>query len=135
MATKRVPPTPIAADATIADMIETLDKPVEYVRRVLEKLERCKRIHGDAQVRVGVRGRAEAPNYLIEYVREDAKTRERTTHQDAAYSGSTHRELAPHHIEAAANWSPEEMNITAVSALIGRLRNPRAPSSRVSNED
>ncbi|RAZ90457.1 hypothetical protein DPM33_13130 [Mesorhizobium hawassense] len=135
MATKRVPPTPIAADATIADMIETLDKPVEYVRRVLEKLERCKRAHGDAQVRVGVRGRAEAPNYLIEYVREDAKTRERTTHQDAAYSGSTHRELAPHHIEAAASWSPEEMNITAVSALIGRLRNPRAPSSQVSNED
>ena len=135
MATKRVPPTPIAADATIADMIEILDRPVEYVRRVLEKLERCKRAHGDAQVRVGVRGRAEAPNYLIEYVREDAKTRERTTHQDAAYSGSTHRELAPHHIEAAANWSPEEMNITAVSALIGRLRNPRAPSSQVSNED
>ncbi|RWB77078.1 MAG: hypothetical protein EOQ50_09150 [Mesorhizobium sp.] len=135
MATKRVPPTPIAVDATIADMIETLDKPVEYVRRVLEKLERCKRAHGDAQVRVGVRGRAEAPNYLIEYVREDARTRERTTHQDAAYSGSTHRELAPHHIEAAANWSPEEMNITAVSALIGRLRNPRAPSSQTYNED
>jgi hypothetical protein len=135
MATKRVPPTPISADATIADMIQTLDKPVEYVRRVLEKLERCKRAHGDAQVRVGVRGRAEAPNYLIEYVREDAKTRERTTHQDAAYSGSTHRELAPHHIEAAANWSPEEMNITAVSALIGRLRNPRAPSSQANNED
>ena len=41
MATKRVPPTPIAADATIADMVETLDKPIEYVRRVLEKLERC----------------------------------------------------------------------------------------------
>ena len=48
MATKRVPPTPIAADATIADMVPALDKPVEYVRRVLEKLERCKRAHGDA---------------------------------------------------------------------------------------
>ena len=45
---------------------------------------------------------------------------------DAAYSGSTHRELAPRHIEEAKNWSPEEMNITAVMALIGRLRNPRA---------
>ncbi|CCV06143.1 conserved hypothetical protein [Mesorhizobium metallidurans STM 2683] len=135
MATKRVPQTPIAADATIADMVEVLDKPVEYVRRVLEKLERCKRAHGDAQVRVGVRGRAEAPNYLIEYARENAKTRERETYQDAAYSGSTHRELAPHHIAEARNWSPEEMNITAVSALIGRLRNPRAPSSRFSDED
>ncbi|RVB64363.1 hypothetical protein EN906_23695, partial [Mesorhizobium sp. M7A.F.Ca.CA.004.06.1.1] len=128
-------PTPIAADATIADMVEGLDKPVEFVRRVLEKLERCKRAHGDAQVRVGVRGRAECPNYLIEYVREDAKTHERVTYQDAAYSGSTHRELAAHHIEAVKNWSPEEMNITAVSALIGRLRNPRAPSSRFADED
>ncbi|MBZ9852511.1 hypothetical protein LB566_01780 [Mesorhizobium sp. CA13] len=134
MATKRVSQTPIATDATIADMVETLDKPVEYVRRVLEKLERCKRAHGDAQVRVGVRGRAECPNYLIEYVRQDAKTREPVIHQDAAYSGSTHRELAPHHIAEARNWSPEEMNITAVSALIGRLRSPRTPS-RFADED
>lgn len=134
MATKRVPPTPIAADATIADMVEVLDKPVEYVRRVLEKLERCKRAFGDAQVRIAVRSRAECPNYLIEYVREDPKTRQLITRQDAAYSGSTHRELGPHHIEAAGMWSPEEMNITAVSALIGRLRNPRAPS-RPDNED
>jgi len=135
MATKRVPPKPIDADSTIASMVGTLDKPVEYVRRVLERLERCKRAHGDAQVRVGVRGRAEAPNYLIEYVREDAKTHQRTSYQDAAYSGSTHRELAPHHIQDARNWSPEEMNITAVSALIGRLRKPNAPSSRFSGED
>ncbi len=135
MATKRVPQKAIAPDSTIADVIDGLDKPIEYVRRVLEKLERCKRAHGDAQVRLGVRGRAECPNYLIEYIREDAKTHERTTHQDAAYSGSTHRELAPHHIEEARNWSPEEMNITAVSALIGRLRNPRAPSSRFADED
>jgi hypothetical protein len=135
MATKRVPPKMISADSTIADVVDGLDKPVEYVRRVLEKLERCKRAHGDAQVRLGVRGRAECPNYLIEYVREDTKTHERVTYQDAAYSGSTHRELAAHHIEAVKNWSPEEMNITAVSALIGRLRNPRAPSSRFADED
>ena len=135
MATKRVPQKAIATDSTIADVIDGLDKPIEYVRRVLEKLERCKRAHGDAQVRLGVRGRAECPNYLIEYVREDKKTQERVTYQDAAYSGSTHRELAPHHIAETRNWSPEEMNITAVSALIGRLRNPRAPSSRFADED
>ncbi|RUV31989.1 MAG: hypothetical protein E5V72_29165 [Mesorhizobium sp.] len=135
MATKRLPQKAIAADSTIADIVGELDKPVEYVRRVLEKLERCKRAHGDAQVRLGVRGRSECPNYLIEYVRENAKTHERVTHQDAAYSGSTHRELAPRHIEETRNWSPEEMNITAVSALIGRLRNSNAPSSRFSDED
>jgi len=117
--------TSIPEDSTIADAVPNLDKPVEYVRRVLEKLERCKRAHGDAQVRMGVRGRVECPNYLIEYVVENVKAGTSTVVVDAAYSGSTHRELAPKHIEETRNWSPEEMNITAVSALIGRLRNPR----------
>jgi hypothetical protein len=115
----------MAADSTIADVVQTLDNPVEYVRRILEKLERCRRAHGDAQVRIGVRGRVECPNYLIEYITHDPKADRTSAYPDAAYSGSTHRELAPRHIEETANWSPEEMNITAVSALIGRLRNPR----------
>lgn len=121
---RRSTATSIPEDSTIADVAGTLDHPVEYVRRVLEKLERCKRAHGDAQVRIGVRGRPECPNYLIEYISEDARTKQSTVTSDAAYSGSTHRELAPKHIEETRNWSPEEMNITAVMALIGRLRNP-----------
>jgi hypothetical protein len=131
---KRAVQDGIAADSTIADVVERLNKPVEYVRRVLEKLEHCRRVHGDAQVRLGVLSRSECPNYLIEYALEDKKTHQMTVHADAAYSGSTHRELAPRHIEDAKNWSPEEMNITAVAALIGRLRNPRAVS-RFSDED
>ena len=47
---KRAVATTIPEDSTIADVSATLDHPVEYVRRVLEKLERCKRAHGDAQV-------------------------------------------------------------------------------------
>ena len=115
----------MAADSTVADVVQMLADPIEYVRRILEKLERCRRIHGNAQVRIGVRGRVECPNYLIEYLRHSANSGNTSVHRDAAYSGSTHRELAPRHVEETANWSPEEMNITAVSALIGRLRNAR----------
>ena len=122
---RRAPQTTIPADSTIADVAGSLDKPVEYVRRVLEKLERCRRAHGDAQVRIGVRSRPECPNYLIEYPVQDTTTLQSSVRPDAAYSGSTHRELAPAHIEETRNWSPEEMNITGVAALIGRLRNPR----------
>ena len=125
---KRAVQTTISEASTIADVVTALDNPIEYVRRVLEKLERCRRAHGDAQVRLGVRGRPECPNYLIEYVLEDAKSHKKSIRPDAAYSGSTHRELAPKHVEEARNWSPEEMNITAVAALIGRLRNPRDAS-------
>ena len=123
---KRAAKTTLPDDSIVADVVTQLDHPIEYVRRVLEKLERCRRAHGDAQVRIGVRGRAECPNYLIEYILEDKKSHERTVFADAAYSGSTHRELAPKHIEDTKNWSSEEMNVTAVSALIGRLRKPSA---------
>lgn len=122
---KRALQTSIPENATISDVVEGLDKPIEYVRRILEKLERCRRAHGDAQVRLGVRGRTECPNYLIEYIVEDKKAGTQSVVVDAAYSGSTHRELAPRHIEETRNWSPEEMNITAVSGLIARLRKPR----------
>ncbi len=121
---KRAAKTTIPDDSIVADVVTQLDNPIEYVRRVLEKLERCRRAHGDAQVRIGVRSRAECPNYLIEYILEDKKSREKSVFADAAYSGSTHRELAPRHIEEAQNWSREEMNVTAVAALIGRLRKP-----------
>ena len=129
---KRAATTTIPDDSIVADVVTQLDNPIEYVRRVLEKLERCRRAHGDAQVRIGVRGRVECPNYLIEYALEDRKTQKRTVFADAAYSGSTHRELAPKHIEETRNWSREEMNVTAVSALIGRLRKP---SSRLPATD
>jgi len=122
---KRAQQISIPENATVADVVEGLDKPIEYVRRILEKLERCRRAHGDAQVRLGVRGRPECPNYLIEYIVENPKTGTSSVVADAAYSGSTHRELAPRHIEETRNWSPEEMNITAVSALISRLRKAR----------
>jgi hypothetical protein len=126
--------TAIAPDSTISDVVATLANPVEYVRRVLEKLEHCRRLHGDAQVRVGIKSRAECPNYLIESVKEDKKTKERVVTALAAYSGSTHRELAPRHIDDAASWSPEEMSVSGVSALIGRLRNPRAPQRDTDEE-
>ncbi len=126
MAKRAAKPT-LPDDSIVADVVTQLDHPIEYVRRVLEKLERCRRAHGDAQVRIGVRGRAECPNYLIEYILEDKKSHERSVFADAAYSGSTHRELAPRHIEETRNWSREEMNVTAISALIGRLRKPSAP--------
>ena len=124
---KRAAKTTLPDDSIVADVVTQLDNPIEYVRRVLEKLERCRRAHGDAQVRIGVRGRAECPNYLIEYILEDKKSHEKSVFADAAYSGSTHRELAPRHIEETRSWSCEEMNVTAISALIGRLRKPSAP--------
>jgi hypothetical protein len=54
-------------DATIADLAGRLNKPSEYVRKILERMWECKRAHGGALVRIGVMGEGRAPNYRIEY--------------------------------------------------------------------
>jgi hypothetical protein len=53
----------IADDATIADIVNTLIKPGEYIRNVLEKLWDCNREYGNAAVRIGTLGHGRAPNY------------------------------------------------------------------------
>ena len=62
--------TPLSTDATIAYVAGKLNKPAEYVRRVLENMWECKRAFGSALVRIGVMGEGRAPNYRLEYSKE-----------------------------------------------------------------
>ena len=62
------------ADATISYVVDNFDYLVDYATRTLEKLERCRRAHGHAQVRIDVLGPAECPNYLIEYIPDDERS-------------------------------------------------------------
>jgi len=64
-----MPASVMADDATIADVVGTLNKPLEYVRRVLERMWECKRQFGIALVRIGVTGEGRTPNYRVEHSR------------------------------------------------------------------
>jgi len=59
---------PLSPSATIADIVQGLDDPVEYVRGVLGNLMACqKQTEGDpVQVRIGVKGRGKWPHYRVE---------------------------------------------------------------------
>ena len=52
----------IADDATIADVVATLEEPEPYVRGVLENLYECKREWGAATVRIGITGEGKIPH-------------------------------------------------------------------------
>jgi hypothetical protein len=137
----------ISEEATIADIVGTLNKPEDYVRCVLEHLWACKREHGSASVRIGVTGEGRAPNYRVEYPREGMKT----TAVFEVYNGLSHRPIeglgqwnltpqellslfgrntspvkelppSPEHSVEPGHWSSQAMSLEQVSALLGQLR-------------
>jgi len=130
----------LQADATIADVVGSLNKPAEYVRLVLHNMWDCKRQHGEASVRIGITGKGRTPHYLIEYHNESLS--------DPAvfgiYRGSSHKELEglgkwnynivdllegkpiegqpPEHWVEEGHWSSRAMTLDEVSKLLLQLR-------------
>jgi hypothetical protein len=121
-------------DATIASVADELNKPVEFVRRVVDHMWNCRRKHGSASVRIGVMGQGRAPNYRIEYGAPTDPT------VYAAYNGLSHKEIEdlgqinlfvtlglaeganPDRILRQEHWSTMVMSLEETSALLGRLR-------------
>ncbi len=57
----------IESGATIADVVEKLAYPNQYVEGVLANLLACKKVHGNAVVRIGISGSGQKPYYWITY--------------------------------------------------------------------
>lgn len=108
-------PSPILArDATIADVLPTLQKPEDYVRTILSNLSVCKREHGNALVRIGVTGTGQVPYHKITYVEPDGSEQ-----LFAAFDGK-HRFQG---VEVgAAAWSTSGMDFVEVQGLLGKIR-------------
>jgi hypothetical protein len=80
---------PIAADATIEDIVARLNAATEYVRRLSEHMWECRREFGMASVRIGVTGAGRAPNYRIEYIKDD----DQLPSIFGVYNGLSHRKV------------------------------------------
>jgi hypothetical protein len=139
-----MPAITITGDATIADIVGRLNKPMEYVRSVLEHMWECRREFGSASVRIGVMGEGRAPNYRLEYAKEGM------SHAAVfkAYNGLSHKPIeglgqwnltdedfvaaldgtntelppTPDHTLRGEHWSSRVMRLEDVSTLLGQLR-------------
>jgi hypothetical protein len=130
-------------NATIADVTDKLNKPTEYVRRVLENMWDCKRQFGSSLVRIGVLGEGRAPNYRIEYSKEDTNW----PSVFVVYYGLSHAKAEdlgespsadlstvlsggsikyngpwPNRTLMRENWSSQTMSLDEVADVLGRLR-------------
>ena len=57
----------LKSDATLSDVIDTLDRPKHYVGGVLKNLQKCAAIHGNAEVTIGTSGTGKRPYYRTAY--------------------------------------------------------------------
>jgi len=98
----------LSREATLAEVAEHLNKPVEFLRRVSEHMWACKREFGTASLQLGVTGQGRAPNYRIEYTEGES---ERVF---ATYNGLSHKEV-------------EDLGETIFSYPEGYTPDPNAP--------
>ena len=137
---RHMPKPTIADDATIADIVDDLNAPEEYVRQVVGHMWDCWRQHDAASVRIGVTGRGRAPHYRIEHqkgvfavYRGSGHTQiEDLGEQPAidifAFLGegpSKPKEPSPDHIFMDEHWSSRVMTFDEVKTLLGQLRQRR----------
>ena len=104
----------LASNTTIADLLPTLQRPEEYVRVVLANMHACKRVHGNAMVKVGITGSGQVPYHKITFF-----TAEGSEELFDAFDGK-HRFKG---VEVGtASWSTENLSFDQVQALLGSIR-------------
>lgn len=105
------------SDATVADVVDSLDRPEDYVCGVLEKLYECRKLHGNSRVIIGTSGRGLRPYYRIVY---DGPSGE------AVYNTyfDNHRSFAEEGrpVHGGVNWSSRSMTLQEVAHIRGSLR-------------
>jgi len=117
-------------NATVASVIQTLDKPEDYVRGVLGNMLGHKKQYGDSQVRIGTTGRGIAPHYQVEpAVSIEDPLAGDAFFKEVAFHGRSHeglpwgvREIKDEH------WSTAAMKYAEVLTLLGSLRKPQRGS-------
>jgi hypothetical protein len=107
-------PDPLKKDATIASVLPTLAKPEEYICAVLGNLSRCRKIQGNAHVRIGITGKGMFPSHKVLYT--DA------TGNELMY-GAFDQDRPFTEVKIHENtWSTASMTFGEVQSLLGEIR-------------
>jgi hypothetical protein len=106
----------LPADATLRSLKPLLSDPDAYVSRAFGVMHRISKDHGDIQMRLGVTGTGQFPNYRI----EEASTGNPIVPID----GVTHQEWPDHEkFDGVGTWSTATMSKSEVETLLGEIRN------------
>jgi hypothetical protein len=116
----------LADNATIEEIIDYLDNPVEYVRGVFGNMHKCKKDHGTAFVKIGTTGSGIAPHYRVEpeWQLDDFSRDELFDAHFVAYNDRNHKALDWGFRELRSeHWSENKMSYDDVRNILALLRN------------
>lgn len=111
-------PNSLPKNATLRDILPSLNKPESYVRQVVGVMHDATKEHGQIVMRLGVTGTGRIPNYRIERAESGTPV--------MALDGANHKRWPDgENFAAALNWSTTVMNKEEVAALLGEIRGYR----------
>ena len=111
-------PTSLAQNATLRDVVPSLDKPESFVRQVVGVMHEATKEYGEIVMRLGITGTGRAPNYRIERKEDGTPV--------LALDGANHKRWADgENFSSAPNWSTTVMTKDEVTALLGDSRGYR----------
>ena len=124
--------TTLPEDVTLADVVKTLTKPEEYVRRAFLSLCNASVARDDLVLRIGRMGTGKAPHYRIDRRRAGVSPGgEAAPAYDliADHHGSSHERLVagnePEDILREAHWSKASMSFAEMQALLRSVASPK----------
>ncbi|ODR88859.1 hypothetical protein A8M32_20430 [Sinorhizobium alkalisoli] len=112
----------LTQQSTIADVLEILHDPEKYLFGVIKNLNSCIHRHGNAQVRIGTRGRGAYPHYriLYEHQKDDGSIE---VIVDNSY-WDFHKPYSPSYASTKpGTWSLKGSSVAEVEALLERVLN------------
>jgi hypothetical protein len=114
----------LTTDATIAEIVDKLGDPEEYVRCVLGNMLDCEKRYGNASVRIGTTGHGIAPHYRVEPTKFDDIDQAIDSIKDlVAFHGRSHKQLDWTLFQLQnLHWSTRAMSRHDIQTLLSDLR-------------
>lgn len=107
-------------NATLRDVVASLDKPESFVRQVLGTIHEGTKAHGPIVIRLGVTGKGRTPNYRLESAGNGEPI--------MAIDGANHKPWRDgDNFSGATTWSTEVMTKDEVASLLGEIRGYSRP--------
>lgn len=95
---------------SLADVIDRIDKPEEYLHGMHTNMRQYEKTHGKSCVKIGITGKGHSPNYRFEPVAPDFR----------AFNGLSHKVFEPGEF-IESNWSEKPLTIEEVELFLGKV--------------
>jgi hypothetical protein len=109
-------------DATIDDLVDSLDDPEDYVRRALDNLRAEVRKEPNSRLTIGITGYGVYPNYRIDTPVELKKLDMQSMSPSKIFSGRTHQEIVDPSGVRDERWSAASTSLVELQALLSNLK-------------